>query len=174
MSDIFLPQAFYLVVLVVIIAFVIVILKQKALLDQTYPYLAKQEFFSPAERSLLGVLEQATNDRYRFMGKVRLADIVTVQNGLGRSAWQKAFNEIQSRHVDIVACDPATLGIRFVIELGESTHNQPKRQSRDRFADYALGAAGIPVVHVKAKESYSPQEIQSILSRAGVRGDDGN
>jgi very-short-patch-repair endonuclease len=169
MFNVLLPHVFYLIILMVIIAFVTVIVKQKAQLEQTYPYEAQQHLFSPAERSFLAVLEQAVNDRCRFMGKVRLADIVKVKNGLNRSAWQNAFNKIQSRHVDIVACDPATLGIRFVIELDDSTHNQPKRQGRDRFVDYALAAAGIPVVHVKAKESYSPQEVQGMLSQAGVR-----
>lgn len=172
MFETMLPQVFYLVILTIIIAFVIVILKQKALLEQTYPYEAQQYLFSPAERSFLAVIEQAVADRYRFMGKVRLADIVKVQNGLSRNAWQNAFNKIQSKHVDIVACDPATLGIRFVIELDDNTHNRARRQSWDRFVDYALGAAGIPIVHVKAKESYALQEIQGILSQVGVSGGD--
>ncbi len=75
---------------------------------------------------------------------------------------------IQSKHVDIVACDLATLGIRFVLELDDSTHSQPRRQSRDQFVDKALQAAGIPVIHVSAKKGYSVQDIQSILSHAGV------
>lgn len=169
MFNVLLPHVFYLIILMVIIAFVTVIVKQKAQLEQTYPYEAQQRLFSPAERSFLAVLEQADNNRCRFMGKVRLADIVKVQNDLSRSALQNAFNKIQSRHVDFVACDPTTLGIRFVIELDDNTHNQAKRQGRDRFVDYALAAAGIPIVHVKAKASYTLQEIQGILSQAGVR-----
>lgn len=40
----------------------------------TYPYYAKKALFSVAERSFLGVLEQAVEGRYRVFGKVRLAD----------------------------------------------------------------------------------------------------
>ncbi len=168
MTNIFLPHVLYLAVLEGIGAFVVIILKQKALLEEIYPYVAKPEFFSPAERSLQGVLEQVVAGRYRFMGKARLADIVQVKNGLNRHAWQNAFNKIRGKPVDIVACDRATLSIRFVIEVDDHTRNQPHRRSRDRFVDYALGAAGIPIVHVRAKESDSPQDVQGILSQAGA------
>jgi len=118
--------------------------------------------------SFLGVLEQADNGRYRFMGKVRLADIVRVKSGMNKSTWQNAFNKIQCKHVDIVACDPASLSIKFVIEFDDSTHSQSKRQNRDQFAYNTLRAAGIPVVHVTAKKTYSVQDIQGILSQAEV------
>jgi len=124
--------------------------------------------FSPAERSFLGVLEQVINNRYRLMGKIRLADIVKVKSGLNKSARQSAFNKIQSKHIDIVACDPTTLSVLFVIELDDKTHSQSKRQNRDQFIDNVLRAAGIPIIHFTAKNSYSLQEIEIILSQAGV------
>jgi len=65
------------------------------------------------------------------------------------------------------ACDPATLGIRFVIELDDSTHGQPRRKAMDQFVDNALQAAGITVVHVPAKKGYSVHDIQNTLSQAG-------
>jgi hypothetical protein len=163
-----LPLVFVLVLLLAIVAAIKVILRQKAQGAQNYPYEKEQALFSPAERSFLGVLEQADNGHYRFMGKVRLADIVKVKSGMNKSAWQNAFNKIQSKHVDIVACDPASLSVQFVIELDDSTHSQSQRQNRDQFVDNTLKAAGIPVVHVTAKKSYSVQEIQSVLSQAGV------
>ena len=143
-------------------------MKQKAQGAQTYPYEKEPALFSPAERSFLGVLEQVINNRYRLMGKIRLADIVKVKSGLNKSAWQNAFNKIQSKHIDIVACDPTTLSVLFVIELDDKTHSQSKRQNRDQFVDDTLSVAGIPIVHFAAKDSYSLQEIENILSKAGV------
>jgi very-short-patch-repair endonuclease len=87
---------------------------------------------------------------------------------LTKSSWQNAFNRIQSKHVDIVACDPATLDIQFVVELDDNTHNKLRRQGRDQFVDKALQAAGIPVIHVTAKKGYSVRDIQDTLSQAGV------
>jgi hypothetical protein len=62
------------VILVVTAAVIKTVLAQKAREPQSYPYEKEQALFSPTERSFLGVLEQALNGRYRFMGKVRLAD----------------------------------------------------------------------------------------------------
>ncbi|WP_018231811.1 DUF2726 domain-containing protein [Thioalkalivibrio thiocyanodenitrificans] len=39
-----------------------------------YPYVKIEGLFSPAERSFLGVLDQAVGDEYRVFGKVRVAD----------------------------------------------------------------------------------------------------
>lgn len=133
-----------------------------------YPYEKEHALFSPAERSLLGVLDMNANGSYRFMGKVRLADIIKVKGKMNKSSRQNAFNRIQSKHVDIVACDPATLIVQFVIELDDSTHSQPKRRNRDDFVDNALKAAGVPVVHVAAKRVYSEQDIQHIFTQAGM------
>lgn len=163
-----LPLFVVVVVLLVGIVVVKMVLKQKTGEPQSYPYEKGQALFSPAERSFLGVLEQSVNGRYRFMGKVRLADVVKVKAGMNKSGWQNAFNKIQSKHVDVVACDPATLNIQFVIELDDATHTQLKRQGRDQFVDNALQAAGIPVVHVGAKRGYSAEDIQNILSQAGM------
>lgn len=163
-----LPLVFILILLLAIVAVIKVILRQKAQGAQNYPYEKKQALFSPAERSFLGVLEQADNGRHRFMGKVRLADIVKVKSGMNNGARQSALNKIQSKHVDIVACDPASLSVQFVVELDDSTHSQSNRQNRDQLVDNILKATGIPIVHVTAKKSYSVQEIQTILSQAGV------
>jgi hypothetical protein len=128
-----------------------------------YPYEKEQALFTPAERSFLGVLEQAVDGKLRIMGKVRLADVVRVKRGNNKSTWQKAFNRIQSKHVDFVACDTTTLGAKFVVELDDKSHSQSKRQDRDEFIDKVLEAAEIPVFHFAAKRTYSIQELQNSL-----------
>lgn len=163
-----LPLIGVLVLLLAIIAVIKVCMNKKAHEEQAYPYEKEPALFSPAERSFLGVLEQVTNNRYRLMGKIRLADIVKVKSGLNKSTWQNAFNKIQSKHIDIVACDPTTLSVLFVIELDDKTHSQSKRQDRDQFVNNVLRAVGIPIVHFTAKNSYSLQEIESMLSQAGL------
>jgi very-short-patch-repair endonuclease len=130
---------------------------------EDYPYEKQQILFTPAERSFFGVLEQAVDGKLRIMGKVRLADVVKVKNGNSKSARQKALNKIQSKHVDFVACDMATLGVKFVVELDDKSHNQPKRQERDEFVDKALSAAKIPVFHFAVKRTYTIQELQNSL-----------
>ena len=130
---------------------------------EDYPYEKEQALFTPAERSFLGVLEQVVDGKLRIMGKIRLADIVKVKNGNNKSTWQKAFNRIKSKHVDFVACDAATLGVKFVVELDDKSHNQSERQDRDEVKDKILAAAKIPVFHFTAKRTYTIQELQDTL-----------
>lgn len=63
--------------------------------DDGYPYTRNRALFSPAERSFLGVLEQAAAGDYRVMGKVRVADVIHVQPMADRRLWQRAFNRIR-------------------------------------------------------------------------------
>jgi hypothetical protein len=157
------PLIAILIVIVIVVTALKVFLGGNKGGTEDYPYEKEQALFTPAERSFLGVLEQAVNGKLRIMGKVRLADIVKVKNGTNKSAWQKAFNKIQSKHVDFVACDIATLGLKFVVELDDKSHSQSKRQERDDFIDKTLAAAKIPVFHFTAKPTYTIQELQNVL-----------
>ncbi|MBW2108983.1 MAG: DUF2726 domain-containing protein [Deltaproteobacteria bacterium] len=128
---------------------------------KSYPYEKQKSLFSPAERSFLGALEQAVGQNYRILGKVRLADVIRVKRGMSRSTWQSAFNQIQSKHLDFVACDPNDLTIQFVVELDDKSHAKAKRQNRDDFVDQALAAAGVPLFRFPAKQAYSVHDIRS-------------
>lgn len=130
---------------------------------QALPYEKQPSLFTPAERSFLGVLEQAVGNEFRIMGKVRLGDIVKVKAGLDNKARQSAFNKIQSKHVDFVACDPNDLSIQFAVELDDKSHEREDRQDRDAFVDKVMEAAGIPIIHFQAKRSYVVQEVRDAL-----------
>ena len=47
-----------------------------------YPYQKESTLFTAAERSFLGVLEQALQGQSRVFGKVRLIDVIKVKPGL--------------------------------------------------------------------------------------------
>ena len=128
--------------------------------DPSHPYQRNSVLFTPAERSFLGVLEQAVGERCRIMGKIRLADIIMVEPGLDRSARQKAFNQIQSKHIDFLACDPDDLSVQFAVELDDKSHRQAKRSQRDQFVDSALQAAGVPLFRFPVKQGYAVEEIR--------------
>ena len=133
---------------------------------RAYPYEKEQSLFTPAERSFLGVLEQALNPQYRVFGKVRLVDVIRVQRGLSRATWQTAFNQVQSKHIDLVVCDPSDLSVQFVAELDDKSHGKVKRQNRDEFVNRALAVAEVPIFRFPAKTGYSVKEIQNQMFRA--------
>jgi len=129
----------------------------------TFPYQKETALFTPAERSFLGALESALGTQFKVFGKVRLADIIKVRSGLSGSARQQAFNRIQSKHLDFVACDPKDLSVQFVVELDDASHQQSRRQTRDEFLEKALVAAAVPIFRFPAKRTYSIQDIQNVI-----------
>ena len=116
--------------------------------------------FFPAERSFFGVLEDALGSDYRVFGKVRIADLIKPENGVGR---QIAFNRIAGKHVDFVVCNAADLSVIGVIELDDNSLNQDCRRKRDAFVDKAFASAGIPITRFPARAVYSlPASRESI------------
>lgn len=161
-------NAFILIIGVLVIAAVLVgmrtLIPPTRKQPDTFPYQKESALFTPAERSFLGVLEQALGEQYRVMGKVRLADVLKVRPGLNGAVWQSAFNRIQSKHLDFIVCSAKDLTIQCAVELDDQSHDRAKRQARDGFVDQALQAAGVPIVHVAAKRSYSVPEVQGALA----------
>lgn len=125
---------------------------------------SREVLFSPAERSFLGVLEQALADgRYKVFGKVRLGDIVKPAKGLNASKRTTAQNRINQKHVDFLICTASDLTVVGVVELDDQSHNRDDRAGRDRFVDDALTKARIPVVRFPAKNSYAIPEVAAKL-----------
>lgn len=110
--------------------------------------------FTAAERSFLGVLDQACTARYRVFGKVRIADVLAPAKGLDRSMWTKAFNRISAKHFDFVLCDPQTLKVQAIIELNDKSHSSSRLIERDEFVARACADAGLALKMVKAQRSY--------------------
>lgn len=131
-----------------------------------YPYEKVERLFTPAERSFLGALEQATEHRWRVMGKVRLADVLHPQKGLSRSAYFQALNRIAQKHIDFVLCDPQTLRVVGVIELDDRSHERADRQRRDDLVDGALAAADIPILRVPVQSGYKVADLRQKVAQA--------
>jgi len=149
----------------VIVALIILRMPKRQSEPLTFPYQSQEFLLSPAERSFLGVLDQVlSNAAFRVFAKVRLADVVEVDKGLQRSAWQSAFNAISRKHVDFVICRSDDMAIVGAIELDDESHAKAKRKDRDIVVDKILEASGISLLRVKAATAYAPNDIKNLLS----------
>lgn len=123
------------------------------------PYSKKKYFFSAAERSFYEVLRRLAPDHTLF-AKVRLADLVYVRKGTG--SWQSHFNRINRKHLDFVLCN-RDLAPVVAIELDDSSHDGEEREARDEFVDQVLASAALPIVHIRAKRAYAPDDLRAAL-----------
>lgn len=130
---------------------------------KSYSYGKKPYLFSRAERSFLGVLEQASEGRYRVFGKVRLADVLEPRSGMTRGGRQSALNKILSKHLDFVLCAPDDLSPVAAVELDDKSHQRPERRARDGFLEGALRTAGLPLLRFPVQASYSVHEVRASL-----------
>ncbi len=152
-----------LVLLLIVVFVVLAALKSKqggASGSVGFPYQPAKTLFSAAERSFLGVLDQAVGSEHRVFGKVRVADLATVKPGLGNSARQGALNRVAFKHFDFVVCRAGDLSVVCAVELNDKSHTSKRAQARDDLLANVCRAINLPLLTVPAKQAYSPQELQ--------------
>jgi hypothetical protein len=152
-----------LLVLVLIFFVVLATLKGKAGGSGSigFPYQPAKPLFSAAERSFLGILDQAVGSEHRVFGKVRVADVASVKPGLGNSARQGALNRIAAKHFDFVVCRSGDLSLVCAVELNDKSHSSQRAQARDEFLANVCRAINLPLLTVPAKAAYSPQDVRA-------------
>lgn len=154
----------FLLILVALVVFsVLAALKRKqdSLGSIGFPYQPAKTLFSAAERSFLGVLDQAVGSEHRVFGKVRVADVALVKPGLGNSARQGALNRIAAKHFDFVVCRTSDLTVICAVELNDKSHASQRAQSRDDLLLKVCQAIDLPLLMIPAKQAYSVQEVRS-------------
>jgi hypothetical protein len=151
------------IIAVAVIA-VITLIQKKEGSRVDYPYRKIDVLFTPAERSFLGVLNQAVGENVQIFGKVRVADVISPKKDISRSDRQKAFNKISGKHFDFLLCNKNNLSIICAIELNDSSHSSKNRQQRDIFLDGVCKTAGVPLITITNKASYTMGEITELLA----------
>lgn len=134
--------------------------------DVGLPYVLGDRFFSPAERSFLGVLDQSVGSDFRVFGKVRVADVIAVEKGKPKSVWQRAFNRINAKHFDFLLCSTTDLRPVCAVELNDKSHDGEERKSRDQFLEEVCRKAGLPLVFFPAQHAYSTVEVSRAIASA--------
>lgn len=131
-----------------------------------FPYQPAGALFSVAERSFLGVLDQAVGPEHRVFGKVRVADIARVKPGLGNSARRGALNRIAAKHFDFVVCRASDLTVLCAVELNDRSHATKRARARDSFIETLCKTIDLPLLQVAAKAAYSQQDIRAQFQAA--------
>jgi Protein of unknown function (DUF2726)/Topoisomerase DNA binding C4 zinc finger len=138
--------------------------KQNATSPAELSFESRGELFTPAERSFLGVLQQALGEEFAIFGKVRLGDVVQPVKGLSNGQRQSARNKINLKHLDYLICRADNLSLVAAVELDDKSHQRKERGERDTFVEQALKSAGIPLLRFPAKKGYELIEVKAKLN----------
>lgn len=128
-------------------------------------YFKQDWFFSRAERSFFGVLEQVVDlEKYRIFAKIRLADVFYVRKGLENSERTTAQNKINHKHIDFILYTADTIQPVCAIELDDASHSAIARKERDNFVDQAFHSAQLPLLRIPVAHTYNPHTLAEKLS----------
>ena len=130
--------------------------------DRSLPYRGRDYLFTKGERAYYDVLSTAIPEGYLHLAKVRLADLVYLPKDTQRRRY--FFNRVSSKYVDFVICNTRKVGQKLVIELDDRSHQRSDRATRGAFANEMLPKANIPILHVKAAQTYQQQQVASAVS----------
>lgn len=154
----------WIIVLVILISVISIFIRPSS--EKGYSYCQRGPLFTAAERSFLGVLDQAVSDNYRVFGKVRVADVITPAKGMKRKIWQIAFNKISAKHFDYILCSKDKLTVVAVIELDDKSHNSKKVIKRDSLLENACQSAELKLIRFQAKSGYQVQAVRETINSA--------
>lgn len=115
-------------------------------------------FFNIAEKNLYEILKLILKDEYVIFSKVKLIDLLKIKT-TGKSYW-KYKGKIQQKHLDFVICDKDKFTVQLAIELDGSMHERPWIKRKDEFKDEVMETIGIPLLRIKARQSYNLNELK--------------
>lgn len=127
-----------------------------------YPFRMRDDFFSPAELSFYRVLRSVTGEQVVACAKVSLGDLFFAETGDPRKNRALA-NRIDRKHVDFLLCEAKTMRPMLGIELDDRSHERPERKARDELVDGVFEAAGLHLLRVPVRHSYSPAELVTLI-----------
>lgn len=146
----------YIIAGIVLVALIILTKKkgddQAPSTRDTSGYKRAEYLFTGPEFKFYKALTDAIQGRYNIMVKVRLADIIEVDEYAKDR--RKKFNYIAQKHCDFLLCERESMRPLLFIELDDSTHQQRDRQERDRFVDKVCKSAGMPIHHIPVARDY--------------------
>ena len=150
-------------VIAVLIVIAVFIYKRSLRPKEKYPY-HKKPLLTDREYRFYGMLRPLVRGTgLDILAKIRLADLLEVDEGIAEGEWGRYFGKIKAKHIDFaVAKDMKVL---FLIELDDSTHQREDRAERDRFVDNALSAAGYELIRTYGELD----DISRRLSELGYR-----
>ena len=116
-----------------------------------YPYRPKPSLLTASEASFYRAVKLAVGHRFVVFAKVRMLDLC---DALERRTNVVAFNQVVSKHVDFVLCDPESFRPVLVVELDDHWHFKPDRRARDAFVDEVFETMGVGLLHQLVRRFY--------------------
>lgn len=115
------------------------------------------------EQSFYPTLLKAVAGDYQIMAKVRLRDIVRLENDPPER--DRHLGRLSCRHIDFLLCEPLTLKPLLVVELDDKSHDKPFAKDNDRYKNELFINAGMPLLRVPDPQ-IPPRQLRDKIDEA--------
>ena len=133
--------------------------------DSSESEVTARSLMTPEEATLFNLIRLAAQDYFLVLVKLPILQVVSVAD-TDEEARRALMRTIQSVRLDVVLAHPGTLQTATVIHL---QHNKPeghRSEKGDQVVDTVLKAAGIKVVGLRLNQSYSVEQVVTLLGLA--------
>lgn len=131
--------------------------------SEDYKHFVKRDYLMTIpERKFYDILVSVVGEKYHVIPQMVLSNVVSV-NRYEKNKF-KYRNKINRYILDFVLFEKPYFTPHTVIELDDSSHLLPERESRDGKVNAILEGVGVRVVHVKMAGEYDQGTIADILS----------
>ena len=156
------------VLLIIVIVFILIaggiltILKAKGTTSNSVEEIPvkRKRLLSETELNFYLVLKSIIQEKQAISCKCRLEDIMYIENCPKKESYR---SKIKSRHVDFIIYNPLNGYTDYAIELDDKSHETEKQIQADRLKDQIFQKIGLPLIRIKAKRFYQPEEIKKII-----------
>ncbi|RDV29409.1 DUF2726 domain-containing protein [Alteromonas aestuariivivens] len=151
--------------IILMMLLIVVSLGAMKLSDQgvAFPFRRKSQLFTPVEHSFLNLIEQAMGREFRILCRVRLSDLVQVQQQADKKLASSALSRASAKQLDFVLCERESMTPVLAIDLVNKIGKEGYKAQRDWFVSGALDAAGLPHARIKVQSGYTVEEIRECL-----------
>lgn len=126
--------------------------------SEDYKHFVKRNYLMTVpERKFYDILTSVVGTKYHIAPQTVLSNVVSVNRYEKNKL--KYRNKINRYILDFVLYDKETFTPYMVIELDDTSHLLPERESRDGKVNAILEGVGVRVVHVKTAGEYNTEEI---------------
>lgn len=124
-----------------------------------FGYRAGKAVLSPAELAFYRRLRRLVDSRALVLAKVRIADVLSVDNKTAGRKAIVALNVIAAKHTDFCVIDPETATPICCIELDDASHGSRAAKKRDALVNNAFASAGLRLLRIPMKALPSDDDL---------------
>lgn len=152
--------AIVLMMILIVVAIVAIKLNEDQI---AFPFMRRQQLFSPVERQFLDLIERAVGNEFRVVCRVKLSDVLALRNNTNKKVAKSAMLRASGKQIDFVLCNKTDMTPVLAIDVVNTQTKEGALKAKDFFVSGSLDTAGIPHAKIKAKNGYRIEEIKDCI-----------